>query len=169
MKNMIRQVIALVLCASMICPQIAFAQTAPVSGVVNISNRIKTTPDNPSFIVGFVVAGTTPKRVIIRAVGPGLTDFGVIDANPDPRVELFASNGSPLGGNDDWMVGYSDPEVRDLISTSAQVGAFPLKQNSWDAVVIRNFPPGSYTARVGGSRPERGDYGQILLEIYIVP
>ena len=44
-------------------------------------------------IGGFIVQGTEPKRVILRAIGPELSHYGVPNALPDPTLELHDSSG----------------------------------------------------------------------------
>ena len=43
-------------------------------------------------IAGFIVQGSAPKRVLIRAAGPSLTQFGVPNALANPRLELHDTN-----------------------------------------------------------------------------
>jgi hypothetical protein len=54
-------------------------------------------------IGGFIVQGTGPKRVIIRAIGPELGQFGVPDPLQDPTLELHDANGALIGSNDNWQ------------------------------------------------------------------
>ncbi len=54
-------------------------------------------------IGGFIVQGTGAKRVIIRAIGPELTQYGVPDALANPRLELHNGTGALIGWNDDWQ------------------------------------------------------------------
>ena len=54
-------------------------------------------------IGGFIVQGTEPKRVIIRAIGPELTRFGVPNVLADPTLELHDGNGTLIASNDNWQ------------------------------------------------------------------
>jgi len=54
-------------------------------------------------IGGFIVQGAQPKRVIIRAIGPELGQFGVPDPLQDPTLELHDGTGALIGRNDDWQ------------------------------------------------------------------
>lgn len=168
MKTTIRQFVAWALMVLIAFPGLSFAQVASTpEGVVNQSTRVTLNATDPFFITGFVIAGKTSKTVLIRAIGPGLTDFGVTGANTDPRIELFRGDGAPLAGNDDWgVLGSSSFTLDDKIRISAQVGAFALKAGSFDASLLVTLAPGSYTARIAGSR---GELGTVLLEFYIVP
>ena len=53
-------------------------------------------------IGGFIVQGTEPKRVIIRAIGPELTHYGVPNALLNPRLELHDGTGALIASNDNW-------------------------------------------------------------------
>ena len=54
-------------------------------------------------IGGFIVTGTDPKLVVIRAIGPSLTAVGVAGALADPLLEVHDSTGLIIATNDDWM------------------------------------------------------------------
>src|SRR5260370_3690452 len=54
-------------------------------------------------IGGFIVQGTQPKRVIIRAIGPELGQYGVPDPLQDPTLELHDGTGALIGRNEDWQ------------------------------------------------------------------
>jgi hypothetical protein len=59
-------------------------------------------------IAGFIVGGNTgDDRMILRGIGPSLSDFGVPNALADPTLELRDDNGALLRANDNWM---DDPE-----------------------------------------------------------
>jgi hypothetical protein len=96
---------------------------------------------------GFVISGGT-NRVLIRAVGATLQDFGVADA--------------VVAENDSWLSGAGADAIE---ATSAMVGAFPLPAGSQDAALLLSLPPGAYTAEVV---PAEGS-GMVLLEIFDVP
>ena len=73
---------------------------------VNPVNTIKTAV----VIAGMIATGNGPKRVIIRAIGPTLTDFGVPGALSDPTLELFEGSNS-VASNDDWRVSNQQAEI----------------------------------------------------------
>ncbi len=108
--------------------------------------------------VGFVVAGGGEKRVLVRAVGPTLTAFGVVGAAADPRLNLYAG-GREVGANDNWGGG------AELVTAFAQSGAFGLTPNSRDAALLASLSAGNYTVKV-----ETGDAtGMVLVEVYELP
>lgn len=107
---------------------------------------------------GFVIAGRSSKKVLIRAVGPGLAVFGV-EGESDPKLELFSGTRS-IAVNNDWN------GAGDLAAAFTQVGAFALDPTSKDAAVLATLAPGSYTAQVSGTT---GQAGLALIEVYEVP
>jgi len=58
--------------------------------VANASSRAVVSPGNP-LIVGFVITGNAPKRLLVRGVGPGLSALGVAGALADPRLDIFSA------------------------------------------------------------------------------
>ena len=107
---------------------------------------------------GFVVAGGGEKRVLARAVGPGLGAFGVVGAAADPRLTLYAGE-REIGANDNWGGG------AELTAASAQAGAFGLASNSRDAALVASLPAGNYTVRVETGAAT----GTVLVEVYELP
>jgi hypothetical protein len=51
-------------------------------------------------IGGFIIGGDQPTKVIVRALGPSLTAFGVSNALQDPILELHDGEGSLIFQND---------------------------------------------------------------------
>ena len=115
-----------------------------------------TTGGGDTLITGFTIGPGPTKRVLIRAVGPALTEFGVPGALTDPRLELYNSAGTKIAENDNWTT--------DDAATFATVGAFPLRAASKDAALVINLPSGGYTVHVTGI----GGSGQALVEVYEV-
>jgi hypothetical protein len=100
-------------------------------------------------IGGFIVQGSGPKRVIIRAIGPELTQYGITNPLANPRLELHNGTGALIASNDNWQT-----TILGGIITSNQVGAI---QNSGHAptvasesAIIADLQPGNYTAIVRG-------------------
>ena len=69
----------------------------------NVSTRAFVQTGENVMIGGFIVQGTGPKRVIIRAIGPELTQYGIADALANPRLELHNGTGALIASNDDWQ------------------------------------------------------------------
>jgi hypothetical protein len=127
--------------------------------LTNVSARSTVGTGGAILIAGFTLSGAGPRRLLIRAVGPTLATFGVDGALADPRLDLFFGGGSqPIASNNDW-----DQTVAPAFET---VGAFALRPNSFDSVLLVTLAPGSYTAQVSGAD---GTTGVALVEIYEVP
>lgn len=138
------------------------------SRLVNVSTRGRAAAGEP-LTPGFVVRGNGTKRLVIRAVGPALTQFGVGGALTDPKMDVV-----PLGqstvilANDDWSSG-SAADVNALIATSATVGAFGLSNGSKDAAALATFnipgaSNGGYTVSITPAGTSAA--GVALAEIY---
>src|SRR5215217_1802669 len=75
----------------------------PASRLANISTRAFVQIGDDVMIGGFIVEGTEPKRVIIRAIGPELSQYGVPDVLADPTLELHDGAGALIASNDSWL------------------------------------------------------------------
>ena len=62
--------------------------------LLNISTRLQVLTDDQVLIGGFIVTGTQPKTVILRAIGPYLGAFGIAGPLADPIMELRAGDGT---------------------------------------------------------------------------
>jgi len=125
----------------------------------NISTRGAIPSGNGVLISGFVVSGSEPKEVLIRAVGPGLASFGVPDVVEDPVLDLISDSGT-IATNSRWAWGDAGGAIE---TVSSQLGAFPLGRESLDAVLLVTVPPGRYSAMVTDAS---GQGGNALIEIY---
>ncbi len=136
------------------------AQTAAVAGgnarLANLSTRGRVTAENP-LLLGFAIAGTESRRVLVRAVGPALNGFGVAGALPATRLQVYNSAGDVLAANEGWA------NAGDVAATAAVTGAFPLVPGSADSAAVLTLAPGSYTIQVVDAR---GAGGVALAEIY---
>ena len=107
----------------------------------------------------FTVEGTLPKKLLLRAIGPGLASFG-LGGMFDPQLEVFDATGSLVAINNDWGTGTDAAAIANL---AAAVGAFPLVAGSRDSAMIVTLAPGTYTAR---AKPASGGGGAAYLELY---
>src|SRR5204863_61381 len=71
--------------------------------LVNISTRGQVGADPNALIGSLILGGSESKQVLIRAIGPSLTGFGISNALTDPTLELRDQNGALKDSNDDWM------------------------------------------------------------------
>ncbi len=146
--------------------------TVPAYGtekMVNISTRGEVSTGSGILIGGFVVNGSSPKKVLVRGVGPGLTAQGMpsagLLADPVLQIQRFdpaSRTWSVVRENDNWEVGNDATLVSDA---AAQTGATPLAAGSTDAAILMNLPPGIYTAQLSGKGSTTG-IG--LIEVYEV-
>lgn len=119
-----------------------FTVTVPTDRLINLSARVRIAPDpGRSLIAGFVIGGTQSKRVLVRAVGPTLSAFGVAEALVNPRLQIFDSAGAVILENDDWT-------GADTAAAFTQVNAFHLAPGSRDAALLATLAPGSYTMQI---------------------
>jgi hypothetical protein len=128
----------------------------------NISTRGLVQTGNDVMIGGFIIQGTGPKTVIVRAIGPELTPFGVPNALANPVLTLHNGAGALIASNDDWQT-----TIIGGIITGNQVSAI---QNSGHAptqptesAIIATLQPGDYTAIVSGVN---NTVGVALVEVY---
>ena len=128
--------------------------------LVNLSTRGEVGPPENVLIAGFVIGGTQPRRVLLRAVGPSLAQFGVGGTLVDPVLTLYDSTGKVVATNDDWEISRSSAAIA---ATAQNVGAFALNPASLDSALLITLAPGAYTAVVTGAN---GATGTVLVEIY---
>lgn len=97
-------------------------------------------------IGGFIIYGDLPKKIILRAIGPSLASFGIVDAMPNPELRLYDSTGSIVGYNDDWR-----SDQRQIIEAT---GLAPSDDR--EAAIVVTLPPGAYTASVSDANDNSG-------------
>jgi len=69
----------------------------------NISTRAFVQTGDNVMIGGIIVQGTASKSVIVRAIGPELTQYGVPNVLANPTLELHDSTGALIASNDNWQ------------------------------------------------------------------
>jgi hypothetical protein len=128
----------------------------------NISTRSFVQTGDDMMIGGFIVQGTQPKNVIIRAIGPELSQHGVPDFLADPTLELHNGAGALIASNNNWQ-----QTIIGGIITQSQVqniqnsGHAPT--DARESAIIANLQPGNYTAIVRGVN---NTIGVALVEVY---
>jgi hypothetical protein len=128
----------------------------------NISTRSFVQTGDDVMIGGFIVQGTQPKNVIIRAIGRELSQYGVPNPLADPTLELHNGAGALIGSNDNWqhtIIGgvITQNQVQDIQNS----GHAPADTS--ESAIIANLPPGNYTAIVRGVN---NTTGVALVEVY---
>jgi hypothetical protein len=128
----------------------------------NISTRSFVHTGDNVMIGGFIVQGTASKRVIVRAIGPELTRYGVPNAMANPTLELHDSTGALIATNDNWrttIIGgiITTNQVREI--TASGLAPADLRESA----IIAELPAGNYTAIVHGVN---NTTGVGLVEVY---
>lgn len=136
------------------------AVVAAVGSLANISTRVRVGGNDNVLIGGFIVTGSagTTKKVLVRAIGPSLSQNGVTDALPDTTLELHDSAGHVFT-NDNWKT--ADPGQPNQESEIQASGVAPTSE--LESALIATVPPGDTTAIVRG---KGGASGVGLVEVY---
>jgi hypothetical protein len=121
------------------------------SKLANISTRGLVQTNDKVMIGGFIVAGSAPQKVIVRAIGPSLPVEGKL---ADPTLELHDGNGGLLETNDNWVESSNKQAIID--STIPPI-------NDVEPAIVRTLAPGNYTAIVRGANDTTG---VALVEVY---
>jgi len=137
-------------------------EAGPISTLGNISTRAFVQTGDNVVIGGFIIQGAEEKRVVIRAIGPELTQYGVPDALANPTLELHDGTGALIASNNNWVA-----TIIGGVITSDQVAAIRTSGyapgDPRESAMIVNLPPGNYTAIVRGVA---NTTGVALVEVY---
>ena len=125
------------------------------SQLANISTRSFVQTGDDVAIGGFILGGAdNGPDVIIRAIGPSLSNLGVSNALSDPTLELRDGNGMLIAFDDNWQ---DDP------AQAAQIAAAGFApQNALEPAIAITLSPGPYTAIVAGKNEHRRRFGRNL-------
>ena len=125
--------------------------------LANLSVRNLTRRGLDALTAGFVLESSTGKPLVIRGIGPTLTDFGVSGSLAETILRVYdtVNPTTPLASNDGWLLATGD---------GRELGAFPLPTGSADSVIRQQFNGAAYTAEV--VPPAESAPGITLLEIY---
>lgn len=125
----------------------------PFGQLLNVSARLHTGTGDNVLIGGFIVNGADSKKVIVRALGPSLTSYGVAGALADPIVELHDHTGAIIASNDNWK----DTQQSQIVATNL------APHDDRESAIVITLAPGPYTAIARGVS---NTSGVVLLEIY---
>jgi N-acetylneuraminic acid mutarotase len=126
------------------------------STMANVSTRGFVQTGDNVLIGGTIISGGGSANILVRAIGPSLSNSGVPNVLEDPTLELHDGNGTLLAANDNW---------RDTQEAAIQAtGLAPT--NDLESAILRNLPPAAYTAIVRGANDTTG-IG--LVELYALP
>jgi acetyl esterase/lipase len=131
----------------------AYDLSTTQSSVRNISTRGDVGLGDDVMIGGFIIGGTAPTKVLVRAIGPSLAADGVSGALADPALELHDSTGALIFRNDNWR---TDQEQQIIDTTIPPT-------DDRESAIVATLQPGAYTAIVGGAN---NTTGVALVEVY---
>jgi hypothetical protein len=127
----------------------------PAAQTINLSTRMRVQTGDNVGIGGFIITGTAPKHVLLRAIGPSLAQFGVPNVLADPVMELHGPGAFATITNDNWR----DDPVQEAAITATGIPP----SNNLESAIDANLSPGTYTAIVRGSNDT---LGVALIEVY---
>jgi hypothetical protein len=122
----------------------SIVSTIPVQAqLLNISSRARVQTGEKVLIGGFIITGTDPKQVIVRAIGPSLKVGGtpVVGRMENPVLELLNSSNAIVASNDNWV---DSPERTQIEAT----GIAPTDDR--ESAIVRTLVPGNYTVVLKG-------------------
>src|SRR3989440_3270640 len=125
-------------------------QAKAISSAVNLSTRMVVQTGDNVLIGGFIVYGSGPKKIAVRAMGPSLPVAGKLS---DPLVELHDATGAIVASNDNWR----SSQQNEITNAGLAPG------NDLESALIATINPGAYTVVVKGANNATG-VG--LMEIY---
>jgi arylsulfate sulfotransferase len=114
---------------------------------LNLSTRGLASAGDNVLIGGFIVSGTQPKTLVLRALGPSLSGFGLSDVLSDPVLRVYNSSGTLIAANDNWQ---SDPN-HSVVEANGLAPANPL-----ESATAQTLAPGTYTVIVRGKQATPG-------------
>ena len=130
--------------------------------LTNASARSQVGTGAEILIAGFTLSGEGTRTVLIRAIGPSLSQFNVPGRLDDPVLRIFQGT-VQLAENDDWA---SSSNADQIVLAARRVGAFPLSELALDSSILITLPAGGYTAQISGYD---NTTGVALVEVYEVP
>ena len=117
--------------------------------MLNLSTRGLVSGGDNVLIGGFIISGTEPKTMVLRALGPSLSGFGLSDVLSDPVLSVYNSSGTLIATNDNWQ---SDPN-HFVVEANGLAPANPL-----ESATAQTLAPGAYTVIVRGKQRDPGDW-----------
>jgi hypothetical protein len=127
----------------------------PAAQALNLSTRLRVQTGENVGIGGFIITGTAPKHVLLRAIGPSLSQFGISNVLADPVLELHGQGFFVTITNNNWQ---DDP----LQAAAILATGIPPASNL-ESAIDATLDPGSYTAIVRGNK---NTSGVGLVEVY---
>jgi hypothetical protein len=104
-------------------------------------------------LIGGIITSKGLTKVVVRAIGPILANFGITNPLLDPTLELFDDSGTPIATNDDWQT-----SQKSLIEETTLAPS-----DARESAIFAALRPGNYTAVVRG---KNGATGIAVVEAY---
>ena len=118
----------------------------------NLSTRGFVQGKDNILIGGIIIGGSINKRILVRGIGPSLTQNGIQNPLLDPTLEIY-QDGTRIGANDNWKSSQQ--------SEISATGVAP--KNDSEAAIIATLAPGAYTMVLRGAKDGKGN---ALVESY---
>ncbi len=125
----------------------------------NIATRGYVGSQSEIMIAGFVISGSSPRRVLVRGLGKSLEQSGLSGVLEDPILVIFDVNGQEVARVDDWK---EETNWEEIEQVSPSIGAAPLADPN-ESAVLMTLNPGLYTAHLSG---KGGGTGIGLVEVF---
>jgi hypothetical protein len=137
--------------------QVRALSGAPGPGrLMNLSTRARVGTGEDAAIAGIIIQGQSTKKVIIRVLGPTLSQFGVAGLLADPVLDLVDHAGNPIAHNNDWR----STQEQEILYTNL------APPDDKESAIVATLQPGNYTAIVTGAN---ANTGVALVEVYDLP
>jgi len=127
----------------------------PAAQSLNLSTRMRVQTGEGVGIGGFIITGSAPKHILLRAIGPSLAQSGIPNVLADPVIELHGLGSFVTVTNDNWR---DDP-----VQQAAIIATGIPPSNNLEAAIDTTLLPGAYTAIVSG---KNNTSGVALVEVY---
>lgn len=114
----------------------------------------------------FAVTGTSSKKILIRGVGPSLSQFGFPSPASDPQIALLTTDGKVIDSCNDWGRQLNRAEIE---AKRAQLGLFSFPQGSKDAALLTTVRPGLYVVQISAASGAVGDGWLEILDADDIP
>ncbi len=122
--------------------------------VLNLRTRSLVSGGDNALIGDFMVTGTEPKTMVLRALGPSLSGSGLSGVLANPVLNLYNASHTLIARNDNWQ---SDPHHADIQKN----GLAPPEL--LESATLQTLAPGAYTVVVSG---KNGAHGIGVIELY---
>ncbi|PTY06311.1 hypothetical protein DB347_12820 [Opitutaceae bacterium EW11] len=140
--------------------QVMGAKSGTTGRLINLSARADAGTGDNTLITGFIIAGTGQRNVMVRGIGPTLSQFGVASPLQDPILTTYVGAAPDLT-NDNWGTATNQSVIGTATSAT---GAFSLPAGSKDAIIAAGFPGGPHTVHVTAAAGTTT--GVALMEVY---